>query len=324
MAFASRPVFEWQLRTRTLALGEHTRVMAIVNLTPDSFSGDGLSTKGVAAAVESACRTWDGGADILDIGAESTRPGALPVSAQQEQDRLLPVLEGFLRERPEAIVSVDSYHASTAVAAAAIGAEIINDVSGLQWDGEMANAVVQTGCGLVLMHTRGRPPEWKAMASLGTQAVLGHVFSGLAEGLALAEMSGIRTQSIVLDPGFAFGKFGSENFVLLAQLGLLHQLGRPLLAGLSRKGFLGDAVRALQTEQRRAEAPATARREASLAGHVAAALAGAHIVRAHDLQATREALAITDAVLSAASAGESHLLPPTDAQDLHLPPTGTH
>lgn len=299
MAFAPRPRFDWQLRSRTLPLGDRTRVMAIVNLTPDSFSGDGLAGQGVRAAVDAACRALDGGADILDLGAESTRPGAQPITAQQEQARLLPVLEALLRERPEAVVSIDSYHASTASHAAQMGAEIINDVSGLQWDCEMAQAVRQAGCGLVLMHTRGRPTEWKGMPALGAEAVLRQVFGGLIEGLALAEMSGIPTQAIVLDPGFGFGKFGAENTSLLAMLDMLHQLGRPVLVGMSRKGFLGEIVRPMQSDTLRSAAPEVTRRDATLAGNVAAVLAGAHILRVHDLQATREAVAVADAVLAA-------------------------
>ena len=305
MAFASRPQFQWQLRSRTLPLGERTCVMAIVNLTPDSFSCDGVSEKGVVAAVEAACRALDAGADIVDLGAESTRPGALPISTDEEQARLLPVLEALLLERTDAVVSVDSYHASTATAAARIGAEIVNDVSGLQWDTGMARAVAESGCGLVLMHTRGRPPEWKSLPALGGSAMLRYVFGGLVEGLALAEMSGIRTQSLVLDPGFAFGKVGRENVALLAELRSLHQLGRPLLVGLSRKGFLGDLVRPVQREAERRAPPDVARREATLAGNVCAALAGAHILRVHDVQATREAVAVVDAVLAASVASAS-------------------
>lgn len=297
-----RPRFDWQLRRRVLPLGEVTRTMAILNLTPDSFSGDGIAQHSVEAAVERACALLDGGADILDLGAESTRPGALPISANEEQARLLPVLEAVCRERPGAVISIDSYHAATAAAAVHAGAEIVNDVSGLQWDTEMALAVARSGCGLVLMHTRGRPVEWKTMPAIGRENILRDVFGGLVEGLTLAEMSGIRTQSIVLDPGFAFGKFGGENFSLLADLAALHQLGRPLLVGLSRKGFLGEAVRSVQTEAQRGAAPNVARAHATLAGNVIAVLAGAHIVRVHDLQATREAVAIADAVLRAGSA----------------------
>ncbi len=246
MPFAPRPQFEWRLRTRSMSLGERTRVMAIVNLTPDSFSGDGFAREGMDAAVQAACDAVDGGADIVDLGAESTRPGAQPITPDEEQERLLPVLERVCKERPGAVISVDSYHAATARAAAQIGAEMVNDVSGLHWDTAMAGAVASTGCGLVLMHTRGRPRDWRNLPPLTREALLQHVFGGLVEGLALAEAAGISTDAIVLDPGFGFGKLGPENFALLADLDELHQLGRALLVGLSRKGFLGEVVKPLQ------------------------------------------------------------------------------
>jgi dihydropteroate synthase len=302
-----RPHFDWQLRTRKLALGERTLLMAIVNLTPDSFSGDGLlSANGtlglrppaavVKLAAAMAMEAVDAGADIVDLGAESTRPNATPITSEQEQARLLPVLEQLLHERPNAVVSVDTYHADTARAAGRAGAEIINDVSGLTWDPSMANAVAQSGCGLVLMHARGRSGEWQTQPGLDGDAVMPVVFAGLCEQLAQAEAAGIRTERIVADPGFGFGKRGAENFALLARLGRLRELGRPLLVGLSRKGFLGDAVKALQ---RRPTEPAEARRIATAAANVAAILAGAHVLRVHDLQVAQEAATIADAVLSA-------------------------
>ena len=280
-----RPHFEWQLRTRKLALGQRTLLMAIINLTPDSFSGDGLLSAGGTArlippatvtklAVATAIDAIDAGADIVDLGAESTRPNATPISAEQEQERLLPVLEQLLRERPRAVVSVDTYHADTARAAARAGAEIINDVSGLTWDPSMAKVVSQSGCGLVLMHARGRSGE------------------------SQAEAAGIRTERIGADPGFGFGKRGAENFALLARLGRLRELGRPLLVGLSRKGFLGDAVKPLQGKKADL---GEARRIATAAANVTAILAGAHVLRVHDLQVAQEAAAVADAVLSAAN-----------------------
>jgi dihydropteroate synthase len=304
-----RPRFEWQLRTRKLALGQRTLLMAIVNLTPDSFSGDGLLSAGgtlglqppaalIKLAVAAAIEAIDAGADIVDLGAESTRPNATPISTDQEQERLLPVLEQLLRERPHAVVSVDTYHAGTARSAARAGAEIINDVSGLTWDPSMAKAVGQSGCGLVLMHARGRSAEWQTQPGLDGDAVMPVVFAGLCEQLAQAEAAGIRTERIVADPGFGFGKRGPENFALLARLGRLRELGRPLLVGLSRKGFLGDAVKSLQ---RKTTETAEARRIATAAANVAAILAGAHVLRVHDLQIAQEAAAVADAVLSAAS-----------------------
>lgn len=290
MAFAPRPRFDWQLRTRTLALGERTLVMAIVNLTPDSFSGDGLAiTAGVAAAIAAV----DGGADIIDLGAESTRPGSQPLTPDQEQQRLLPVLEGLLHERPKAIVSVDTYHAATAQSAIRAGAEIINDVSGLLWDEQMPRAVASEHCGLVLMHTRGRPQDWRSLPALGGEEVVPLVLEGLREQIEVAQSAGIARASIVVDPGFGFGKMGEENVALLAGLLQLGELGYPVLAGISRKSFLGEAVRGVQPE---GLPLAEARRTATIAANVAAMLNGAHILRVHEVQAAREAAAVADAV----------------------------
>ena len=275
--------------------------MAIVNLTPDSFSGDGLNGQGLDTAVAAACAAVDGGADIVDLGAESTRPGATALSSDEEQARLLPVLAQVLRERPDSIVSVDTYHAATARAAVACGAEIVNDVSGLRWDPDMADAVAELGCGLVLMHTRGRPGEWRELPPLPRLAMREHVVGGLTESLARAESAGIAAERIVLDPGFGFGKQGRENFVLLAELPGLQQLGHGLLIGLSRKGFLGEAVRGVQSVTGQPQTTAEARRNATLAANVAAILAGAHVLRVHDLQASREAAAVADELLAAAA-----------------------
>ena len=264
--------------------------MAIVNLTPDSFSGDGhATTEGLAAAIAAV----DGGADIVDLGAESTRPGSQPLTPDQEQLRLLPVLEGLLDERPKAIVSVDTYHAATAQNAIRAGAEIINDVSGLLWDDQMLSAVASEGCGLVLMHTRGRPQDWRSLPALGDEEVVPLVLEGLRERIAVAQTAGIAHASIVVDPGFGFGKMGQENFALLAGLQQLGQLGYPILAGVSRKSFLGESVRNLQPE---GLPIAEARHTATIAANVAAALSGAHILRVHEVQAAREAAAVADAV----------------------------
>jgi dihydropteroate synthase len=307
MAFADRSRFLWRMRTRELALGDHTRLMAIINVTPDSFSGDGLLAglplaAGQKFALAAAIEAADNGADIIDLGAESTRPESQPLTPDEEQARLLPVLEALLRERPQAIVSVDTYHAATARACAKAGAEIINDVSGLTWDEAMASAIASTGCGLVLMHTRGHPAEWATQERLAPSEVLPTVFAGLMQQLTLAEAAGIADEKIVADPGFGFGKRGAENWSLLAGLSRLHELGLPLLAGVSRKGFLGDTVSPLQPEKLD---PAEARRIASVGAGVAAILAGAHILRVHDLQAAREAAAVADAILSAGNSGDS-------------------
>lgn len=296
MSLAARPMYRWQLRTRTLELGSRTHLMAIINVTPDSFSGDGLSKVTVEEAIAAAVRAHDNGADLLDLGAESTRPGATPISATQEQSRLLPVLEGLMRERPQAVVSVDTYHASTARAAIRLGVEIVNDVSGLEWDSDMARTVADSGCGLVLMHARGRPAQWKLQTRLPPSKVLPTVFSGLCERLTLAEASGLSSERILIDPGFGFGKVDHENVVLLAGLPRLHELGRPLLVGLSRKSFLANLVQHVQGTS--LPIP-EARRVATITGNVAAILAGAHVLRVHELQPAREAAAVADALLEA-------------------------
>jgi len=298
MSLGARPAYRWQLRSRALELGDRTRLMAIINLTPDSFSGDGLLERGTDHAVEAATAAVDGGADIIDLGAESTRPGAIAISPTEEQDRLLPALEDLLRERPGTVVSVDTYHATTARAAISAGAEIVNDVSGFEWDSAMARVVAETGCGVVLMHTRGRPSQWRTQPRLSPGQVLPLVFSGLCERLISAEAAGVASERILADPGFGFGKVDGENIVLLAGLGRLHELGRPLLVGLSRKGFLGKLVRNVQKQDC---PPIEARRVATIAGNVAAILAGAHILRVHELQAAREAAAVADALLEAES-----------------------
>ncbi len=243
MPFTPRPCFDWQLRTRTLALGRRTRLMAILNVTPDSFS-DGGQFFAIDAALTQGVALLDAGADILDLGAESTRPRAVPLTATEEQARLLPVLEALHRERPQAVLSVDTYHASTAGHAVAAGAEIINDVSGLLWDPTMPMVVAAERPGLVLMHTRGTAQSWHTLPPLPHAEVTALVVAELTTRLAAAISAGIPRQTIVLDPGFGFGKLGRENYALLAHLEHLQSLGLPILAGISRKGFLGEVVEA--------------------------------------------------------------------------------
>ena len=304
MKAPDRTIAEWRLRTRALELGRRTLVMGVVNITPDSFS-DGGRFLDPEAAVTHALRLLDEGADILDLGAESTRPGsraggaagsevAPAVSAEEEQARLLPVLEGILAARPQAIVSVDSYKAATARAALAAGAEIVNDVSGFRWDSVMAAACAGFKCGVVLMHTRGRPEDWRTQPQLAPDELLAAVRSGLAASLAVAAQAGIEPQSIVLDPGYGFGKRFDENYTLLARQAELLALGRPLLAGLSRKSFLGRTLAPLHAGK---DAPVEAREAASLAAMVAAILHGASIVRVHAVRPAVEAALIADAVL---------------------------
>ncbi len=295
-----RRVANWRLRSRTLELGRRTLVMGVVNITPDSFS-DGGSFFHPEAAVAHALSLLDEGADLLDLGAESTRPGsqagASPsVSSQEEQTRLLPVLEGVLKARPEAIVSVDTYKAGTARAALASGAEIVNDVSGFSWDPGLAAACAEAGCGVVLMHTRGRPDEWGTQPQIPPDDLLQMVRAGLRASLDKAAAASIAAESIVLDPGYGFGKRGEENFVLLTRQAELLALGYPLLAGVSRKSFLGRALAPLNGGK---TAPVEARETATVAALTASILHGASIVRVHRVRAAVEAALVADALANA-------------------------
>lgn len=267
--------------------------MGILNITPDSFS-DGGQSLAVEAAIEHAHHLLELGAAILDLGAESTRPNATPLSDAEEQTRLLPVLEAIRKARPEAILSVDTYHASTARAALAAGAEIINDVSGLTWDPAMAAtlAAANPPPGLVLMHTRGTPSEWKSLPRLEPAAVAPLVREELSTRLRTAAAAAIPLDRIVLDPGFGFGKLGLENYALLARIDALRTLRQPILVGLSRKGFLAHA----------SPSPAAATRlHATVAANTAALLAGAHVLRVHDVGAAVEAADVADAILASLS-----------------------
>jgi dihydropteroate synthase len=296
MPFALRSPCDWKLRTRSLPLGERTLIMGVLNVTPDSFS-DGGAFATPAAAVEHALAMFEEGADIVDIGGESTRPGKhQPVGVKEEIDRVVPVLEGVLRHRPDSILSIDTYKSETAAAALRAGAEIVNDVSAFLWDAVMAATCAAAACGVVLMHTRGRPDEWRDLPRLEPRQVVPYVKQALRQRLEEAQKAGIARGRIVLDPGFGFGIVLDQNYSLLAGLEDLSSLGQPLLAGVSRKKFLGRTLAALYEG---VDAPVGRRGSASLAAVTAAILAGAHLVRVHDVRESREAAAIADAILTA-------------------------
>ena len=301
MTFAKRGATIWKLRTQTLALGTRTRVMGILNVTPDSFA-DGGAHFDALRAIDHGLAMFADGADIVDIGGESTRPGKHePETAATEQARVMPVIAGILRAHvnttPAPVLSIDTYHAETALAAITAGVEIVNDVSGFTWDPAMARICARLACGVVLMHTRGRPDEWKQLQPLNQQEVLPLVTHELADRLQSALTSGVKREQIVLDPGFGFGKVFNENYPLIAGMESLRSLGQPLLAGVSRKSFLG---RPLADMHGGADLPADARGNASVAAMVASILAGADVVRVHDVKPAVEAARIADAVLDAA------------------------
>lgn len=282
-----RKLFQWDIGTRKLALGGRTLLMGVVNVTPDSFSDGGLHLD-PARAVEHALRLLDEGADIIDIGGESTRPGSTAtVSAEQELDRILSVIQAVKRKRPEAFVSVDTYKAKVARVAVEAGAEIVNDVSGGLWDTEMLPTLANLQCGFVLMHMRGRPSEWHKLPPIGD--ALAVVQEGLAQRAQEAARH-VAQARIVLDPGFGFGKSFEENYPLLAHFEKLHELGCPLLAGTSRKSFIGKTLDGKLASERL---------YGTLATETALILKGAHIIRTHDVRASRDAVRVADAILQA-------------------------
>jgi dihydropteroate synthase len=237
----------------------------------------------------------DEGADILDVGGESTRPNATPIAAEQEQERVLPVIEAILAERPNTILSIDTYHAATARCAIAAGAEIVNDVSGLTWDDEMAATCTELRCGVIVMHARGKPQEWRTLPSLPAVEVTPLVLRELGQRVQSALHAGIERERIVIDPGVGFGKRGEENYPLLARIEDLRELGLPVMVGVSRKGFLGEAIASLHG----GVVPGVeARVSATTAANVAAVLSGAHLLRVHDVLAAAEAAAVTDKILA--------------------------
>jgi dihydropteroate synthase len=297
MPFTPRRHYDWHLRTRTLALGQRTVIMGILNITPDSFSDGGNFYSPEHAsqrALTQAIKLLDEGADLLDIGGESTRPNATPLTPGEEQSRILPVIEAILQQRPKTILSVDTFHAETARRAIAAGAEIVNDVSGHLWDPAMSATCAELGCGAILMHTRGRPQEWPTLPPLTSNKVLPLVLQGLAERVEAATAAGIPRDKIIIDPGLGFGKKLEENYPLLAHLDQLHQLKLPILAGASRKGFLAHTVAIMLNG---ATPSMEDRLNATTAANVAAILAGAHILRTHDVRPAIEAAAIADRIL---------------------------
>jgi dihydropteroate synthase len=270
--------------------------MGVLNVTPDSFS-DGSLFFSPDAAKAQALRLIDEGADILDIGGESTRPGShVTVDPEEEKRRVLPVIETVVNARPGATISIDTYKGPTAWAAIEAGAEIVNDISAFTWDADMARVCAELGCGVVLMHTRGRSAEWRNLPALAPDEVTPLVKHELTTRLQSAVEAGVERSRIVIDPGYGFGKSFHENYPLLAHQHELLSLGRPLLAGVSRKSFLGRTLADLYGG---ADAPLTERLNATLAASVAAILAGAHIIRVHDVRPAVEAARIADAVLDA-------------------------
>ena len=308
-----RAVFHWSLSTRVLELGKRTLIMGVVNVTPDSFS-DGGKFLDCDKAVEHAERLLEDGADIVDIGGESTRPGArgprpvepkqtsaasaaadsTTVSAEEELKRVIPVISELKKRHPTVLLSIDTYKSAVARAAVGAGAEIVNDVSGFRWDPQMAKTVAALKCGVVLMHMRGRPEEWRSLPPPGDIVLL--VKRELKDWAEQAILAGVRRERIMLDPGFGFGKSFDENYPLMARFNDLQAAGFPLLVGTSRKSFIGRTVGGGKDGT---DVPLDRRLYGTLATETALILKGAHIVRTHDVKASLEAAKVADAILAA-------------------------
>lgn len=279
-----RRTFRLKLPSRTLVLGERTLIMGVLNVTPDSFSDGGLHYD-ADAAVERAFEIERQGADILDIGAESTRPGSQGISAGEELRRLLPVLTQ-LRGKLKIPISVDTSKAEVAKAAVEAGAEIVNDVTGLRNDARVAEIVRSRKLALVLMHMRGVPRTMQKQPF--ARDVMRDVTTGLRRSIAAARREGVSKSQIVIDPGIGFGKSYPQNYEVLARLRELARLGYPVLIGTSRKTFIGRALDG---------APAVNRAWGTAATVAASIVGGAHIVRVHDVAEMVQAARVTDAIL---------------------------
>jgi dihydropteroate synthase len=283
-----RKQFRLRLPTRTLLLGERTLIMGILNVTPDSFS-DGGVFQDLHAAVARAFELERAGADIVDIGGESARPSAAPVSAREELSRILPLFEA-LRGKLRIPLSVDTQKPKVAETALAAGAEIVNDISGLRTDPHLAEVARDAGAPVILMHMRGTPRTMQR--GRFARDVIGDVMSGLRQALTRARRAGLAKSQILLDPGIGFGKSHAQNFEILARLSEFARLGCPIVIGTSRKGFLGAAM------ARPAEPPVPSgeRLLGTAATVTASILGGAHIVRVHDVAEIARVVRVADLI----------------------------
>jgi dihydropteroate synthase len=308
-----------RIGSHTLDWGTRTYVMGILNATPDSFSGDGLlapvhseegnvarkaPTKleraaGVEAALALARRFLAAGADILDVGGESTRPGAQPLEMEEERQRVVPVIQALATEFPDAIISVDTYKADIAGEALQAGAHMVNDVWGLRADPKLRNAVAQARCPVILMHNRSNPASVEVRAQLGNayigaeyQDLVEDVKRELMESVALARAAGIADENVILDPGIGFGKKVEHNLELIDRVGEIRALGFPVMIGPSRKSFIGYTL----------DLPADQRVEGTAAAVAVGIVRGADIVRVHDVEVMMRVVKMTDALVRNKSA----------------------
>ena len=276
---------KWSITGRTLPIGERTLVMGVLNVTPDSFS-DGAQFSSPYLAVRHAEQMIEDGADIIDVGGESTRPGAAMISPEEELQRVIPVIEALAKQKTVPI-SIDTTKSAVAAAALNAGAVIVNDISALRFDFHIADEVAKSGAGLVLMHSRGTPATMQRLPPVAD--ILSEVTHSLRSSIAMAERHGVLREAIVIDPGIGFGKTFDQNIELIARLDQLAKAfpDFPILIGSSRKSFIGRLLD---------DAPAGERLHGTMASVTAAILRGAHIIRAHDVKAAVDTVKVADAI----------------------------
>ena len=283
-----------KINTQTLAWGERTYIMGILNATPDSFSGDGLYAENASAALAQAQEFIGFGAGILDVGGESTRPGSALVDADEELRRVIPIIRAISEAMPETLISIDTYKASVAKAALDAGAHIVNDVWGLRADPELASVVAATGCPVILMHNRSNPASVEVREQLGNAYIgaeygdlLKEVKAELLESVKIAEQAGVKSEAIILDPGIGFGKTVAQNLELNNRLDEIRALGYPVLLGPSRKSFIGYTL----------DLAADQRVEGTAASVAVGIVRGADIIRVHDVKEITRIARMTDALV---------------------------
>ncbi len=285
-----------QVGGHTFNWGTRTYVMGILNVTPDSFSGDGILARGggIEVSLEQARRFVRAGADILDVGGESTRPGSQPVDIEEERQRVIPVVNALSKEFPNTLISIDTYKAKIAKEALEQGAHMVNDVWGLRADPKLAEEVARAMCPVILMHNRSNPASVEVRTQLGNAYVgadytnlIEDVKRELMESVDLARRAGIPDEDIILDPGIGFGKKVEQNLELINRLDEIRALGFPVLLGPSRKSFIGYTL----------ELPSEQRVEGTAAAVAVGIVRGADIVRVHDIEAMMRVVKMTDALV---------------------------
>lgn len=273
-----------QVNGKEFTLGPKTWIMGVLNVTPDSFS-DGGQYLAMDKAVERGLRLIEEGSDIIDIGGESTRPGSEPIPAEEEIRRVIPVIQA-LREKTEALISVDTTKSEVARAALDTGADIINDISSLRFDAGMAPLAAERGVPVILMHMKGMPKTMQVNPYY--EDVLLEVRSFLNERIHEAQVAGIKRERIIVDPGIGFGKRLEDNLALINKLDVLAELDRPILIGTSRKSFIGNIL----------DLPPQERLEGSIASSILSMAHGAHILRVHDVAAIKRAVLVAEAIMN--------------------------